>query len=60
MDSMNTKHSGFKIYTGQNGLISSDINVILISHAIYDTDTTTYSLVGKGDFQKRGGFLGQK
>ena len=67
MDSMNTKHSGFKIYSElnreiheftdyiQNGLISSDINVILISHAIYDTETTSYSLVGKGDFQKRGG-----
>lgn len=67
----NTKHTGFKIYSElnsdvtaftsyiQNTLIASDINVILISHAIYDADTAKYNLVGKGDFAKRGGFLAE-
>lgn len=67
MDSMNTKHTGFKIYSElnkeihaftdyiQNVLIASNMNVVLVSHAIYDADTTNYNLVGKGDFQKRGG-----
>lgn len=71
MDSMNNKHTGFKIYSElnkeiheftdfiQNTLIASDMNVVLISHAIYDADTTNYNLVGKGDFQKRGGFLAE-
>ena len=71
MDSMSTKHNGFKIFSElnreiheftdyiQNTLIASDINVVLISHAIYDAETTSYSLVGKGDFQKRGGFLAE-
>ena len=67
MDNCNTKFTGFKVYSElnkeihqftdfiQNSLIASDMNVILISHAIYDADTTLYNLVGKGDFQKRGG-----
>ena len=71
LDSMNTKHTGFKIYSElnkeihiltdfiQNQLIASEMNVVLISHAIYDADTTNYNLVGKGDFQKRGGFLAE-
>jgi hypothetical protein len=71
LDSMNVKHTGFKIYSElnkeiheltdyiQNVLIASDMSVVLISHAIYDKDTTNYDLVGKGDFQKRGGFLAE-
>lgn len=71
MDSMNTKHKGFTIYSElnkeihhftdyiQNTLIASEMNVVLISHAIYDSETTNYNLVGKGDFQKRGGFLSE-
>jgi hypothetical protein len=71
LDSMNTKHTGYKIYSElnreihtftdyiQNQLIASEMNVVLISHAIYDADTTNYNLVGKGDFQKRGGFLAE-
>lgn len=71
MDSMSTKFTGFNVYSNlnsqiheftdfiQNSLIASDINVILISHAIYDADTTNYNLVGKGDFAKRGGFLAE-
>lgn len=67
----NRKHTGFKIYSElnnevnefttyiQNTLIASDMNVVLISHAIYDQDTAKYNLVGKGDFGKRGGFLAE-
>lgn len=71
MDSMNNKHTGFNVYSNlnkeinaftsyiQNTLIASEINVVLLSHAIYDPDTTNYNLVGKGDFAKRGGFLAE-
>jgi hypothetical protein len=71
MDNCNTKYKGFQIYTElnkevhaltdyiQNVLIASDINVILISHAIYDPETSRYNLIGKGDFQKRGGFVAE-
>ena len=66
MDSCNSKHTGFKVYAElnreiheftdyvQNVLIASGFNVVLISHATYDSDTAIYSLVGKGDFSKRG------
>ena len=71
LDNNNAKHTGFKIYSElnkevheftdyiQNTLIASDINVVLISHALYDQDTAKYNLIGKGDFQKRGGFLAE-
>ena len=35
------------------------MNVVIISHALYDADTTKYNLIGKGDFSKRGGFLAE-
>lgn len=35
------------------------MNVILISHAIYDAETSSYNLVGKGSFAKRGGFISE-
>ena len=66
LDACNKKYTGFAIYSNlsnevnaltayiQNTLIASDMNVILISHAIYDQDTAKYNLVGKGDFAKRG------
>jgi hypothetical protein len=71
LDTCNTKHTGFKIYSEldreihelteyiQNTLIASDMNVVLISHALYDAETTKYNLIGKGSFQKRGGFLAE-
>lgn len=67
----NEKHTGFKIYSEldkevnaftsfiENSLIASGMNVILISHALYDSDTAKYNLVGKGSFQKKGGFLSE-
>ena len=67
----NEKFTGFKVYSEldkevneftsfiENSLIASGMNVVLISHAIYDADTAKYSLVGKGSFAKRGGFLAE-
>jgi hypothetical protein len=67
----NEKYKGFQIYSEldkevvaftsfiENSLIASSMNVILISHALYDADTAKYNLVGKGSFAKRGGFLAE-
>jgi hypothetical protein len=67
----NEKFKGFQIYSEldkevvaftsfiENSLIASGMNVILISHALYDADTAKYNLVGKGSFAKRGGFLAE-
>lgn len=69
--SCNAKHTGFKIYSEldseitalmgyiENTLIASGMNVVIISHALYDVDTAKYSLVGKGSFAKRGGVLAE-
>lgn len=68
-DSCNSRYTGFSIYSNldkeikeftnyiEDQLIASNMNVILISHAIYDADTSRYNLVGKGSFAKTGGFL---
>lgn len=67
----NEKFKGFTIYSEldkeitqftsfiENSLIASEMNVVLISHALYDADTAKYNLVGKGSFAKRGGFLAE-
>lgn len=67
----NEKYTGFHIYSKldnevtalnsfiENSLIASDLNVVLISHALYDSDTAKYTLVGKGSFQKKGGYLSE-
>ena len=67
----NEKFKGFAIYSEldkeivaftsfiENSLIASSMNVVLISHALYDADTAKYNLVGKGSFAKRGGFLAE-
>lgn len=67
----NEKYKGFTIYSEldkevvaftsfiENSLIASEMNVVLISHALYDADTAKYNLVGKGSFAKRGGFLAE-
>ena len=36
-------------------LIGSEFNVIFISHALYDSETSQYTLVGKGSYSKLGG-----
>lgn len=70
-DSCATKYTGFNVFSNlnkeiheitdyvQNVLIANGMNVVIISHAIYDADTTNYSLIGKGDFSKRGSFLAE-
>lgn len=67
----NEKYKGFQIYSEldkeivaftsfiENSLVASNMNVVLISHALYDADTAKYNLVGKGSFAKRGGFLAE-
>ena len=56
----NEKHKNFTIYSEldkeitaftafiENSIIASGIDVVIISHALYDTDTAKYNLVGKG------------
>lgn len=70
-DNCNKKYTGFKIYSEidieiksftdyiQNVLVDNGMNVVILSHAIYDGETATYSLVGKGSFSKRGGFVAE-
>ena len=69
-DYCNHKYTGFNIYSAldkeikffttyiENTLVASGMDVVIISHAIYDSETTKYNLVGKGSFAKVGGFLG--
>lgn len=59
-DSCNTRFTGFHVFSNlnkeiheiteyvQNVLIANGMNVVLISHAIYDSETTNYALIGKG------------
>lgn len=68
-DACNTKFSGFTIYSEldknikkftsfiEDSLIASGMNVIILSHATYDSEESKYYLVGKGSFNKIGGFL---
>jgi hypothetical protein len=67
----NEKYKGFVIYSEldkeitkftsfiEESLVASSMNVVLISHALYDSETAKYNLVGKGSFAKRGGFLAE-
>lgn len=67
----NRKYSGFTIYTElnkeialfteyiENVLVANGVNIILVSHALWDVDTATYQLVGNGAFAKKGGFLSE-
>jgi hypothetical protein len=67
-DACNRKYSGFQIYSMLDKEIKAfnefieqslipTVNVVIISHAIFDQDANKYNLVGKGSFQKTGGFL---
>jgi hypothetical protein len=38
-------------------ILDSGVNLIIISHALFDSDENKYNLVGKGSFAKLGGFL---
>ena len=62
LNNCSSKHTGFKIYSEldaeitmltsyiQNTLIASNMNVVFISHAIWDQDTAKFNLVGKGSY----------
>jgi hypothetical protein len=68
-DSCNTKYTGFAIYQQldkevkkladffENDVVGQGVNLVIISHALFDADTNQYNLVGKGSFAKLGGFL---
>jgi hypothetical protein len=68
-DACNQKYTGFSIYSNldreikaftnyiEDTLIASGIDVVILSHAIYDSETSKYNLVGKGSFAKIGSFL---
>jgi len=62
------KFQGFNVWTEANkqihkfvsfvnDIVNSDINVVLVSHAIWDQDTGRYAEVAQGNFGKVGGFL---
>lgn len=70
-DYCNEKFTGFNVYSNlnkevhkftdyiENTLITNGINVVIVSHAVWDADTTTYQLVAQGAFAKKGGFLSE-
>ena len=63
----NTKFNGFTIYSEiskdvakfvnyiESTLVSNGVNVVIVSHAIFDADTNRYQLVAQGSFAKMGG-----
>lgn len=67
-DACNRKYSNFAIYSNldkevkefndfiENSLIASGMNVIIISHALFDPETNKYNLLAKGSFGKMGSF----
>lgn len=68
-ENCNAKYSGFHVYSKLDtqikefaslleDILPSGINVIILSHAIWNGETSKYELVGKGSFNKVGGFLG--
>ena len=70
-DNCNTKYNGYDIHTKTNieiskfvkyiedTIIGSDIHVVLISHAVYDVDSSRYKLIATGGFARRGAFLAE-
>lgn len=70
-DNCNNKYSGYDIHTGVNTevckfahyledtIAASEINLVLISHAIYDPDNSRYKLIATGSFARRGAFLAE-
>lgn len=68
IDVCNNKYQGFAVWSEANKQIhkfvdfvneiaNADINIVLVSHAIYDENTGKYSEVSQGNFGKTGGFL---
>ena len=38
-------------------IIDSDINVVIIAHAVYDAESGSYTETCKGNFARTGGYL---
>ena len=68
--SCSRKYTGFTIFSQldkeikefadyiENTLVANGIDVIILSHALYNAETSKYELVGKGSFNKLGGLIG--
>lgn len=71
IDYANVNFKGFDIHSTINKeialltnyieetLIGNGMNVVLISHAMYDEKSENYVMVGQGKFQQKGGFLSE-
>lgn len=68
IDNCNNKYQGFTVWSEANKQIhkfvnfvteisNANMNIVLVSHAIYDENTGKYSEVSQGNFGKTGGFL---
>ena len=66
----NKKYTGFTIYTELNkeitkltefleNISTEGVDLVILSHAVYDEDTEGYKLVAQGNFAKRGGFYAE-
>lgn len=64
----NKKYNGFEVWKNVNKqvnilvdfinqLVNSNINVVIIAHAVYDSESGTFTETCKGSFAKVGGFL---
>jgi len=68
-DNCGRQYKGFEIWKNVNSeineftryieqtLIPHGLNVVIVSHAVWNVDTVTYELVAQGSFSKKGGFL---
>jgi len=70
-NSCGNKYTGFNIYSELNKEVSlftnfledtlaaNGVNIVLLSHSLYDKDTNKYSLIAQGNFAKKGGFYAE-
>lgn len=70
-DNCNRQYKGFEVWKNVNSevneftryleqtLIPHGLNVVIVSHAIWNIDTATYELVAQGSFAKKGAFLSE-
>lgn len=68
-DNCGRQYKGFEIWKNVNAEINSftryieqtliphGLNVVIVSHAVWNVDTAIYELVAQGSFAKKGGFL---
>jgi len=70
-DNCNRIHKGFEVWKNVNSevaefnryiegtLIPNGINVVIVSHAVWNPDVAIYELVAQGSFAKKGGWLSE-